>query len=92
MNKEKIATLTFGGLKIPIKVAFLTWIVALRKILELDNYRERDMVEVECCCVCKKNGHCIDHLLLHCVLLASIVSGLIRGWVMRKSVVDLLEC
>ena len=92
MNKEKIATLTFGGLKIPIKVVFLTWIVALRKILELDNYRKRDMVEVECCCVCKKNGHCIDHLLLHCVLLASIVFGLIRGWVMPKSVVDLLEC
>ena len=92
MNKEKIATLTFGGLKIPTKVAFLTWIVALRKILELDNYRKRDMVEVKCFCVCKKNGHCIDHLLLHCVLLASTVSGLIRGWVMPKCVVDLLEC
>jgi hypothetical protein len=38
----------------------------LRKDLDAhDNLRRRHIVVVEWCCMCKKNGESIDHLLLH---------------------------
>jgi hypothetical protein len=42
------------------------WAIALRKILMLDHLRKWNIVVVECCCICKKSGESIDHLLLHC--------------------------
>jgi hypothetical protein len=42
------------------------WTVALGKILTHDNLRRHHIVVVEWCCMCKKNGESIDHLLLHC--------------------------
>ena len=46
-------------------VVFFVWTTALGKILTLDNLRKRSVV-VEWCCMCKKNGKSIDHLLIHC--------------------------
>jgi hypothetical protein len=47
-------------------VAFFVWLVALGKILTHDNLRKRNVVVIDWCCMCKKSGETIDHLLLHC--------------------------
>ena len=52
--------------KLPSRVAFFGWNAALGKILTHDNLRKRSIVVVEQCCMCKKNGESIDHLLIHC--------------------------
>jgi len=71
------------------------WTVALGKILTHDNLRRRHIVVVEWCCMCKKNGESIDHLLLHCDVARGVWSyfySLFRvEWVMLRSVLDLLS-
>jgi hypothetical protein len=47
-------------------VLFFVWTAALGKIFTHDNLRRRNVVVVEWCCMCKKSGESIDHLLLHC--------------------------
>jgi len=47
-------------------VAFFTWTAAIGKILMMDYLRMRNVMIVEWCCMCKKNGEFINHLLLHC--------------------------
>jgi hypothetical protein len=39
---------------------------ALGKILTHDNLRKKNVIAIEWCCLCKKSGESIDHLLLHC--------------------------
>jgi hypothetical protein len=52
--------------KAPTRVAFFVWSAALGKILTHDNLRKRNVIVIECCCLSKKSGESIDHLLLHC--------------------------
>jgi hypothetical protein len=52
--------------KAPARVTFFVWTTMLGKILTMGNLRKRHIVEVEWCCLCKKSGESIDHLLLHC--------------------------
>jgi len=52
--------------KVPLKVAFFAWAAALGKILTLDNFRKRRVIVIDRCCMCKKNGENVNHLLLHC--------------------------
>jgi hypothetical protein len=52
--------------KAPSWVSFFVWTAALGKILTHYNLRRRHIVVVKWCCMCKKNGESIDHLLLHC--------------------------
>ena len=53
--------------KVLTKVSFFIWTAALQKILTVDNLRRRKLVVVEdWCCMCKRNGETMDHLLLHC--------------------------
>jgi hypothetical protein len=47
----------------PPRVACFGWTAALGKILTHDNLRKRNIVVVEWCCMCKKNGESVDHLL-----------------------------
>jgi hypothetical protein len=47
-------------------VAFFVRSAALGKILTHDNLRKRNVIVIEWCCLCKKSGESIDHLLLHC--------------------------
>jgi hypothetical protein len=42
------------------------WTTARGKILTLDNLRNIGVLVVERCCICKRGGKSIDHLLLHC--------------------------
>jgi hypothetical protein len=52
--------------KAPTRVAFFVWSATLDKILTHDNLRKRNVIMIEWCCLCKKSGESIDHLLLHC--------------------------
>jgi len=47
-------------------VAFFVWSTALGKILTHGNLRKKNVIVIEWCCLCKKSGESIDHLLLHC--------------------------
>jgi len=38
--------------KVPLKVAFFAWVVALGKILTLDNLRKRRVIVIDRCCMC----------------------------------------
>jgi hypothetical protein len=51
--------------KILLMVAFFVWSVAIGKILTIDNLRKWLVVVVDRCCMCKKIGEFVDHLLLH---------------------------
>ena len=82
--------------KSPPRATFFVWSVALGKILTLDNLRKRQVVVINRCFMCKKDGEPIDHLLLHCevahALWCNIFSRLGLSWVMPKSVLDLCAC
>ena len=78
--------------KVPPRVAFFSWTAALERLLTIDNLRKRNLILVDWCCMCKRNGESVDHLLLHCPLaweLWSMVLGLFRvHWVMLCHVLD----
>jgi hypothetical protein len=80
--------------KTPTRVAFLVWSAALGKILTHDNLRERNVVVIEWCCMFKKNGESIDHLLLHCEVVRDLWSYIFilfeKEWVMPRTVLELL--
>ncbi|XP_040992740.1 uncharacterized protein LOC121239540 [Juglans microcarpa x Juglans regia] len=82
--------------KAPPKALLFTWTVALGKILTTDNLRKRQVIILEWCCMCKKAGETVDHLMLHCEIARALWSdvfiriGLI--WVMPAIVVELLAC
>jgi hypothetical protein len=58
--------------KVPLRVAFFAWSAALGKILTMDNLWKRHVIVVDWCCMCKKNGEFVDHLLLHCEVACAI--------------------
>jgi hypothetical protein len=80
--------------KAPTRVAFFVWSAALGKILTHDNLRKRNIVVIEWCCMCKKKGEAIDHLLLHCDTARELWSFMFSlfgvEWVMPQTVLDLL--
>jgi hypothetical protein len=80
--------------KAPTRVAFFVWSVALGKILTHDNLWKRNVVVIEWCCMCKKNGESMDHLLLHCEVARDLWSYIFSlfgiEWVMPRMVLELL--
>jgi hypothetical protein len=62
------------------------WIVALGKILIMDNLKKRHVIVINRCFMCKKTGESVDYLLLHCdvafVLWSSLFSRFGMSWVM----------
>jgi hypothetical protein len=79
--------------KVPTRVAFFGWTATFSKILTHDNLRKQNIMVVEWCYMCKKNGESVDHLLLHCevasALRHSIFSRFGLHWVMPGRVKDL---
>jgi len=75
-------------------VAFFVWSVALGKILTHDKLLKRNVVVIEWCCMCKKNGESMDHLLLHCEVARDLWSYIFSlfgiEWVMPRMVLELL--
>jgi hypothetical protein len=71
-------------------------VAALGKILILDNLRKMQVIVIDRCCMCKKNGESVDYLLIHCefacVLWNAIFSRFSLSWVMPRWVVDLFAC
>jgi hypothetical protein len=55
---------------------FIAWTTALRKILMLDYLRTGNIIVMDWCCMCKKSGESINHLLLHCELARDLQSSL----------------
>jgi hypothetical protein len=51
--------------KVPLMVAFFVWSTALGKIFTMENLQKRHVIVVDRCCMCKKNGESVDHLLIH---------------------------
>ena len=77
-------------------VAFFVWAAALGHILTIDNLRRRQVIVLDWCCMCKKNGESISHLLLHCSTAREIWYFIFSifdiTWVMPCGVLELLSC
>jgi hypothetical protein len=58
----------------------------LEKILTMNNLKKRHIIGVERCCMCKKSGDNIDHLLLRCEVARGLWESIFRPfgieWVM----------
>ena len=80
--------------KAPPRVAFFIWFAAWGKILTCENLRLRGYTMVGWCCMCKRDGEMVDHLLIHCaaaqVLWNYVFQAFHIQWVISRSVVDLL--
>jgi hypothetical protein len=81
--------------KAPPMVAFFVWTAALGKILTMDNLRKKNIIVAEWCCMCKKSGESIVHLLLHCEVAMEVWNMVCHlfgvMWVMTGSVVECLR-
>jgi hypothetical protein len=79
-----------------LRVAFFAWSVTLGKIFTMDNLRKRRIIVVDWCCMCKKSGETIDHLLFHYEVASTLWDYIFSlfglEWVMPSRVVDLFAC
>uniref|UniRef100_A0A2N9HQK9 Reverse transcriptase zinc-binding domain-containing protein n=1 Tax=Fagus sylvatica TaxID=28930 RepID=A0A2N9HQK9_FAGSY len=82
--------------KVPSRVAFFIWTVALGRILTTDNLRRRRILILDWCCMCQSDGESVNHLLLHCRVAQELWNMILNmfgvSWVMPRDVVDLLSC
>jgi hypothetical protein len=82
--------------KAPPPVAFFVWAAALGQILTTDKLRRRDVIVLDWCCMCKKSGKNISHLLMHCLVSWEVWNFIFSifgiQWVMPCGVLDLLPC
>jgi len=76
----------------PSRSAFFSWSAALGKILTVDNLRKRSIIIVDRCCLCKRDGKTVDHLLLYCDVVSTLCTHVFTlfgmSWVMPKRVID----
>ena len=77
-------------------VSFFVSTAALGKILFLENLRKRRVIVMEWCCMCKRSGEFIDHLLCHSAMASELWSTTFSPfgveWVMSRRMVELLDC
>ena len=79
--------------KVPPRVAIFSWAASLGKILSTNNLWKSGIIVLDWCCMCKRCGESVDHLLLHCPIdyelwtMVFCLFGL--QWVMPKRVIDL---
>jgi hypothetical protein len=59
-------------IKVPLRVVFFAWSVALGKILIMDILRKQHVVVVDRCCMCERNGEYVNHLLFHCEVVCAL--------------------
>jgi hypothetical protein len=78
------------------RILFFALLAALGKILIMDNLRKRHVTVVDWCCMCKKSGEFVDHLLLHCEMVSALWNSIFSlvglAWVMSSRVVDFFAC
>jgi hypothetical protein len=67
---------------------------ALGKILILDNMRTRHVIALDRCCLCKRSGETIYHIIFHCDVARELWALIFHlfglEWVMPQSLVELL--
>jgi hypothetical protein len=82
--------------KAPPRIAFFLWVVALGRILMVDNLKRWGFQLVNRCCLCKKDEETINHLLIHCESTVDIwhlvfnIFGV--SWVMPSNILQFLQC
>jgi hypothetical protein len=86
--------------KASLRMAFFACFATLGKIFNMDNLWKQLVIVVNRCCMCKRNGEFVDHLLflllLHCdvvYVMWNIFFGQFElSWVMSRQVVNLYAC
>ena len=77
-------------------MAFFLWTAALDHILTLDNLMLRGCPLANRCCMCCYSWECVDHLLIHCPVVYSLLVLMLQAfdiqWVLPSSVDRLLFC
>ena len=80
--------------KAPRRVRFFIWLAAWNKILPCDNLSKRGYTLVSWCCMCRRNGETVGHLLIHCSVVTALWSWILEvfgiAWVLPHSVSNLL--
>jgi hypothetical protein len=75
---------------------FLFVVGSPSKILTVDNLRKRNIIIVDRCCLCKRDGETVDHLILYCdvasTLWIHVFTRFGMSWVVPKRVIDLFAC
>jgi hypothetical protein len=78
------------------RIAFFTWMVALGKILTIDNLRRQGLMLVNWCCLCKKSEETINHLIIYYEFTSEIWNSVLIllgvSWVMPSNILEMLHC
>jgi hypothetical protein len=86
----------FGRWKLSPWIVFFTWMVALSKILTIDNFRRQGLTLVNWCCICTKSEEIVNHFFIHCEFTSKIWHLILilfeTSWVMPSNIVELLQC
>ena len=94
-RKNVLISLSLGSLRSLPKLLFCLD-CSFGNILTIDNFWKRKILILNWCCMCRRNGELVDHLLIHCPFafdLWSMVFTLFGiHWVMPKTVVELVAC
>lgn len=81
--------------KVSLRIAFFVWSATLGKIITMYNLWKWRVIVVDRCCMCKRNGEFVDHLLFHYevayVIWNVFLSQFGLFWVMPRRVVDLYD-
>ena len=81
------------GVHAPKRVSFFAWSAAWGRILTADNLIRRGYQLVGWCCMCRRDGETIKHLLIHCDKAVGLWSFVLRkfgiAWVLPGCVLDL---
>ena len=79
---------------VPPRVAFFVWCVVLEIILTADQFRNRGIIILEWCFMCKRSVEDVNNLLLHYLVAQDLWSMIFClfgvSWVMLCSVKELL--
>jgi hypothetical protein len=77
LNRPSFLWESIWRIKAPLRVAFFVW-TTLGKIVTLDNLIKGNIVVFEWCCMCKRSGESIDHLLIHCEVAIELRSSILN--------------
>jgi hypothetical protein len=80
--------------KAPQRVVFFVWTAAWGQLLTCDNLMRRGFVMAGWCCMCKRIGELVNHLLLHCNVARELWNFVLGAygvsWVFPETVRDFL--
>jgi hypothetical protein len=80
--------------KAPRRVVFFVWTAAWGRLLTCDNLMRRGFVMAGWCCMCKRSGESVNHLLLHCNVARELWNFFLGtygvSWVFPETVKDFL--